>query len=183
MLVTNVRRKRPGQGETVELYDNPADESAETAADDASSSATFDKSVDDEQQSVRPTGEVDLQGQLRPTPTGNMSASLAGQQIGIVTLEDLFEEMLTLQIHDEHDVYLLEHKEVEGHDEAVEKMVNQRSKAHIHEVPPRWLSHFGRTHAELSDEAYAKLFTDATLETLAERAGATTDGVYDGSTK
>ena len=41
------------------------------------------------------------------------------------------------------------------------------------QVPPRWLSHFGATHQEMSDQDYAAQFTQTTLETLAQQAGAT----------
>jgi hypothetical protein len=34
-------------------------------------------------------------------------------------------------------------QEEAGHDQAMDKVINERSKAHIHDVPPRWLAHFG----------------------------------------
>ena len=74
------------------------------------------------------------------------------------------------------DVYLLEHKEDIGRDAVVEKIVNQRSKAHIHDVPPRWLSHFGATHEDMPDDEYAAMFTKQSLRTLAEDANAIPEG-------
>jgi hypothetical protein len=46
-----------------------------------------------------------------------------------------------MQIHDEHDVYLLEHRGEAGRDAVVEKIVNERSKARPPTHPPT------RTHA------------------------------------
>ena len=79
--------------------------------------------------------------------------------LGIVTLEDLFEEMLALEIHDEHDVRLA--------DMDMETKVNTRSKAHIHEIPPRWLTHYG--FDELTEEDYAASFSLHSLGDLASK--------------
>ena len=46
-----------------------------------------------------------------------------------------------MQIHDEHDVYLLEHRGEAGRDAVVEKIVNERSKARAHPPAPHTPSH------------------------------------------
>lgn len=45
-------------------------------------------------------------------------------------------------------------------------------QASIHEVPPRWLSHYGSGQAKVNDAEYAAMFTSHTLASLAEADGA-----------
>ena len=111
---------------------------------------------------------------------------------GIITLEDLFEEMLLLEIHDEHDTKFV--------DLNMEERINERSKvrrmpdsagdmvrslilscngcifgcaqAHIHDIPPKWLTHYG--FDEITDEEYEASFKGHSLGSLAQAAGANT---------
>ena len=65
--------------------------------------------------------------------TTDNPAAPTGNSLGIITLEDLFEEMILMEITDEHDKYA---------EISVEEKIGKRNGFHVHETPPEWLTHY-----------------------------------------